>query len=106
MGRVLMDLSEWAAEEFTRRHKAIENAIYLIMYNKFGTLDTEGIKNCALKHNCALCYDTDGNFIGISRNNRWLYTPSGQTIGKKGKRWMIEKIDYEKDICNTSRISR
>jgi predicted lipase len=93
MGRVLMDLSEWATEEFTRRHKAIENAIYLIMFNKFGICNTKEIKDFAIKHNCALCYDTDKNFIGISVNNRWLYTPSGQTIGKKGKRWMIEKIN-------------
>ena len=93
MERVLMDLSEWATEEFTRRHKAIENAIYLIMFNKFGICNTEEIKDFAIKHNCALCYDTGGNFLGISRNNRWLYTPSGQTIGKKGKRWMIEKIN-------------
>lgn len=79
-------------DEFTLRQKAIENAIYLIMYNKFGTLDTEGIKSFVSKHNCALCYDEEYNFIGISLNNRWLYTPSGQTIGKEGKRWKIEKI--------------
>ena len=95
MSQLLLDLSKWANEEFTRRHKAIQNAIYLIMFNKFGICYTEEIKDFAIKHNCALCYDTDKNFIGISVNNRWLYTPSGQTIGKKGKRWMIEKIDYE-----------
>lgn len=92
MSRLLLDLSKWANEEFARRHKAIENAIYLIMHNKSGILDTEGIKSFASKHKCSLCYDTDGDFIGISVNNRWLYTPNGQTIGKKGKRWMIEKI--------------
>ena len=80
MGRVLMDLSEWATEEFTRRHKAIENAIYLIMFNKFGFCNTEEIKDFAIKHNCALCYDTDKNFIGISVNNRWLYTPKGAIL--------------------------
>jgi hypothetical protein len=94
MGRLLFDLTKWVAEELAIRSKAIENAIYTIMREKFGILDTEGIKKFALKHNCALCYDTDRNFIGISVNNRWLYTATGQVIGKKGKRWMIEKINY------------
>lgn len=101
MGRLSLDLTKWVAEELAIRSKAIENAIYIIMGEKFGILDTEGIKNFALKHNCALCYDTDRNFIGISVNNRWLYTATGQIIGKKGKRWMIEKINYDTRTSKT-----
>ena len=92
MSQLLFDLSKWVDEECIRRRKIVENAICLIISNKFGLRNTEEIKDFAIKHNCALCFDTDQNFIGISVNNRWLYTPSGQTIGKKGKRWMIENI--------------
>lgn len=40
----------------------------------------------------ALAFDTYNEFIGIIVNNRWLYTKSGQVIGKQGTRWMFEKI--------------
>lgn len=80
-----------------QRIKAIENTVRVIMQHRFGILDIEGLRCFLSTHKCAYCFDKERNFIGISVNNRWLYTPYGQTIGKKGKRWKIEDINYDKE---------
>lgn len=31
-------------------------------------------------------------YLGVVANNRWLYTPDGKTIGKKGKSFNLEEL--------------
>lgn len=90
-------LYKWVGPLVEQKNRIIEHAIRKIMQHRFGILDDEEIKDFASTHKCARCYDEDFNFIGISVNNRWLYTPSGQTIGKEGKRWKIEDVNYDKE---------
>jgi hypothetical protein len=87
-------LYKWVDLLVEQKNRILEHAIRKIMQHRFGILDDERIKDFASTHKLACCYDEDFNFIGISVNNRWLYTATGQVIGKKGKRWMIEKINY------------
>ena len=99
-------LDKWITETLVQRNKEVENAIRRIMQHRFGVLDTEGIKEFTSTHKCACCFDSDRNFIGISVNNRWLYTPNGQTIGKEGKRWKIEDVNYDKERIQRVHLPR
>lgn len=80
-------------EQINERNKRIEEAVVRIMRERFGCQDSEDIKRFASAHRCSLLYYENSEFVGLSVNNRWLYTTTGQIIGKKGKRWMIEKIN-------------
>lgn len=80
-------------EQIKERNKRIEDAVVKIMRERFGCQDSEDIKRFASAHRCSLLYYGNSEFVGVSVNNRWLYTTTGQIIGKKGKRWMIENIN-------------
>ena len=80
-------------EQIKERNKRIEDAVVRIMRERFGCQDSEDIKHFASAHRCSLLYYGNYEFVGVSVNNRWLYTATGQIIGKKGKRWMIENIN-------------
>lgn len=75
------------------RWRAVQDEVLKIMRERFGLQALEEVKEFAKGENLALAWDVNKEFIGVVRNNRWLYTTTGQVIGKQGKRWMIEKIN-------------
>ena len=71
-----------------------EGIVKTIMRNRFGvdTNDLDAVKEVIKQKRLMIIRDGDFNILGISANNRWLYTPSGQVIGKEGGRYRIENI--------------
>ena len=71
------------------REKFVSNLIE----ERFGVncKDIEAVKRLTQSKRLRLVYDHNGSFIGISSNNRWLYTLDGRVIGKKGKRYIISE---------------
>ena len=76
------------------RIKEKEKIVASILESRFGvnTTDLEATKELIRRKKLGVLYDRDYNVIGVIQNNRWLYTPSGQVIGKEGGRFKIEKI--------------
>lgn len=79
----------------TERRRKEAEAVARIMYKKFGTTDLEELRAIIINRKVGLVYDKNNLIIGVSINHRWLYTLDGQIIGKKGKRWMLEKIKHD-----------
>lgn len=73
-------------------YERLQKLVLDIMRERFGLQTLEEVKEFAKGENLALAWDVNKEFIGVVRNNRWLYTTTGQVIGKQGKRWMLEKI--------------
>lgn len=73
--------------------KAIENSQLLnILKERFGITSIDDAISSVVKNSLRILRDEWGNFIGVTYRNRWLYTTSGQIIGKQGNRWMVENI--------------
>lgn len=72
---------------------AVQRDALDIMRERFGLQTVEEVKEFAKRKQLALAWDQRRTFLGVILNNRWLYTTTGQVIGKQGKRWMIEKIN-------------
>ena len=87
-------INEMLDEHIKEHYKEIVSATYKIM-QRFGLYDDESIRQFATKKKCSLAYTEDYHFIGVVVNNRWLYTTNGLIVGKKGKRWEIEKLKNE-----------
>ena len=74
------------------RRRAAQDEVRRIMRERFGLQTIEEIEKWLDEKKASLAWK-DQEFIGVILNNRWLYTTTGQVIGKQGKRWMIEKIN-------------
>lgn len=71
----------------------IENFLLLnILKERFGITSIDDAIPFVVKNSLSIFRDEWGNFIGVTYRNRWLYTTSGQIIGKQGNRWMVENI--------------
>lgn len=71
-----------------------ENIIASIIQKKFGVnpKDLDAVRDLVRNKKLIIMRGHDFRIMGVLYNNRWLYTPNGQTIGKDGKRWRIEDI--------------
>lgn len=82
------------ADEVSLCIKEREKLVSNLIEERFGVdcKDMEAVKRLIQSKRLSMVYDHNGSFIGISSNNRWLYTPNGQVIGKEGGRYRIENI--------------
>lgn len=81
-----------------RRKQEEERKVAAILRSKFwiDVNDIESVKKIIYSKKLAVIYSYNGELLGISSNNRWLYTIDGETIGRKGNKFMIEKIKAAK----------
>ena len=93
MKEILTRYDDEITRHIVARRRAAQDEVRRIMRERFGLQTLEEVKEFAKGENLALAWDVNKEFIGVVRNNRWLYTTTGQVIGKQGKRWMIEKIN-------------
>lgn len=72
--------------------RAVQDEVLKIMRDRFGLQTIEEVVKFLDGKKACLAWKNQ-EFIGVTLYNRWLYTTTGQVIGKQGKRWMIEKIN-------------
>ena len=70
-----------------------ESLVASVLKNKFGldTSNSDAVIDLIKRKRLEKAY-IEGNLIGIICKNRWLYTINGLTIGKQGKRFMVERM--------------
>lgn len=87
-------IQESIGKDIERIIKEKEKIVASILERRFGvdTTDLEATKELIKRKKLGVLYDRDYNVIGVVQNNRWLYTPRGQVIGKEGRRYRIENI--------------
>ena len=80
-------------EQFIKSKMEEESLVASVLKNKFGlnTSNPDAVIDLIKRKRLEKAY-IEGNLIGITCNNRWLYTINGLTIGKQGKRFMVENI--------------
>lgn len=81
------------ADEMSLCIKEREKLVSNLIEERFGVdcKDMEAVKRLVQSKRLSLVYGHNGSFIGISTNNRWLYTLDGRIVGKKGKRYIISE---------------
>lgn len=72
--------------------RAVQDEVLKIMRDRFGLQTIEEVAKFLDGKKACLAWKNQ-EFVGVTLYNRWLYTTTGQVIGKQGKRWMIEKIN-------------
>lgn len=94
MDAVLKELVENIQDEIIAKAKREESIISSIIQKKFGIdiKDHKSVKELIKVKKLSLLRDCNYNLIGITTNNRWLYTINGEVIGKSGRRYKIENI--------------
>lgn len=81
-------------DEIIAKAKREESIISSIIEKKFGVdaKDHKSVKELIKVKKLAILRDCNNNVIGITANNRWLYSINGKVIGKSGRRYEIENI--------------
>lgn len=81
-------------EEVISKIQENESIVASILENRFGVKheNTNDVKALIKDKRLAILYSSEGEIIGITSNNRWLYTTDGKTIGKERQRYKIEEI--------------
>lgn len=83
---------ETLAASYKRFMDAVEKEVRKILLARFNAVTDDEVKDIVKKKNLALAYDGEHSFIGITANNRWLYTIDGRVIGKRGKCFKLEEL--------------
>lgn len=78
-------------EDLSKRKKEELDVAFIIKHRfKVDTDNIEEVKALIKSKKLSIVYSFEGDILGISSNNRWLYTLDGKVVGKEGRRYKIE----------------
>lgn len=86
-------------EALSKREKEELDVASIIKHRfKVDTDNIEEVKVLIKLKKLAIVYSYEGELLGVSSNNRWLYTVGGQIIGKVKGKFKIEDIRRVKGV--------
>ena len=87
-------IADFMMQEVLSKRKKEELAVASIIKHRFkiDTDNIEEVKALIKSKKLVIVYSYEGEMLGVSSKNRWLYTVNGQIIGKDKNRYKIEDI--------------
>ena len=91
-------IADFMMQEVLSKRKNEELVVASIIERRFkiDTDNIEEVKALIKSKKLAIVYSHEGELLGISSNNRWLYTLDGKVVGKEGRRYKIECLNNKK----------
>ena len=88
-------IAEFEMQEYLSKKKNEELYVASIIEGRFkiDTEDIDKVKDLIKSKKLSIVYSHEGKILGVSSNNRWLYTLDGKVIGKEGRRYKIECLN-------------
>lgn len=88
-------IADFTMQEVLSKRKKEELDVASIIKHRFkiDTDNIEEVKALIKSKKLSIVYSFEGDILGISSNNRWLYTLDGKVVGKEGRRYKIECLN-------------